>query len=309
MSPALVAELAGRCTGQVVAGASLARFTTLRVGGPARVLVTAETPDDLAVVGEVCRTHRVATAVVGRGSNLLVDDDGFDGVVVTLGRGFRGVVIDDGDVRAGAAEPLPTLAATVADAGLTGFAWACAVPGTLGGAVRMNAGAHGGEIADHLVEAEVHRLGTSATETWPAAVLGLGYRHSELPDDAVVTAARLRFSHGDREAERAAIGEIRAWRRANQPLNEPNCGSVFTNPVPRSAGELIESSGLKGFAIGGAEVSRRHANFIVTRPGATAADVAGLIAEVRRRVEADHGVVLTPEVTWLGDASRGGRPW
>jgi UDP-N-acetylmuramate dehydrogenase len=300
MSDPVVDELTASCVGQVRGGASLAELTTLRVGGPARALVTAEVDDDLAAVGRVCLAHGLPWAVVGRGSNLLVADDGWPGVAIQLGRGFRGVEVDGRRVRAGAAEPLPVLAVRVADAGLTGFAWACAVPGTLGGAVRMNAGAHGGELSDHLVDADVVRLRTGTRETWPVATLGLRYRRSDLPDDAVVVAATLDLDPGDRAEVREEIDGIRAWRRTHQPLNEPNCGSVFTNPEGASAGRLVDTVGAKGLRVGGAQVSERHANFIVTRPGATAADVHELIRRVRDLVHETTGIDLVPEVARLG---------
>jgi UDP-N-acetylmuramate dehydrogenase len=293
-------ELTSAVVGEVRADASLAELTTLRVGGRARVLVTAERDEDLAAVGRVCREHRLPWAVVGRGSNLLVSDEGWPGIAIQLGRGFRGLEIADGLVRAGAAEPLPALAVRVADAGYSGFAWACSVPGTLGGAVRMNAGAHGGEMADHLVEVDLVRLRTGTRETWPLETLGLAYRHSELPDDAVVVAATLRLPPGDPETVREEIGAIRAWRRAHQPLNDPNCGSVFTNPPDASAGQLIDAAGGKAIRVGGAGVSELHANFITTTPGATASDVRGVIRQVQELVLGTAGLLLRPEVVMLG---------
>lgn len=301
MSDRAVAELLERGVREVHPDASLADLTTLRVGGRARALVIAERDDDLAAVGEVCRREQLPWAVVGRGSNLLIADAGWPGIVIQLGRGFRGLEFEGDLVRAGAAEPLPVLAVRLADAGYAGFAWACSVPGTLGGAVRMNAGAHGAEMADHLVEVDVVRLRSGTRETWPVATLGLGYRHSELPDDAVVVAATMRFAAGDPATVREQIDRIRTWRRTHQPLNEPNCGSVFTNPPGDSAGRLVDAAGAKGLAVGGAQVSHRHANFIVTRPGATAADVHELIEQVRARVCDHAGVDLVPEVTRLGD--------
>jgi UDP-N-acetylmuramate dehydrogenase len=300
VSDPLVDQLAAGCAGQVRADASLAELTTLRVGGRARVLVIAESDADLAVVGQACQEHGVPWAVVGRGSNLLVADDGWPGVAIRLGRGFRGVTMQGSTVRAGAAEPLPTLAVRVADSGYTGFAWAAAVPGTVGGAVRMNAGAHGGELVEHLVEADLVRLTTGVRETWPVDTLGLTYRSSQLPDDAVVVAPGESPPPGDPAAPPGEIGEIRAWRRTHQPLNEPNCGSVFTNPDGDSAGRLIEAAGGKGLSVGGAEVSAVHANFIVTRPGTRAADVHTLIGRLRRLVHDHAGVQLRPEVTLLG---------
>jgi UDP-N-acetylmuramate dehydrogenase len=304
VSDPLITALTAACRGEVRPSASLAGMSTLRVGGPARALVVAEDDDDLAAVGRICLDVGVPWFVVGRGSNLLVADAGWPGVAIQLGRSWRGVDIelaaDHGTVRAGAAEPMPTLAVRAADAGLQGFAWAVGVPGTLGGGVRMNAGAHGGDMADHLVECEIVRLRAGVRETWPAATLQLGYRSSRLPDDAVVVGATLRLPIGDAAAVREEMAAIRAWRRSHQPLNEPNCGSVFTNPPGASAGALIDGAGLKGLRVGGASISTRHANFIVTRPGATAADVAHLIDLVIERISAATGIRLHPEVTRIG---------
>ncbi|MFO7959868.1 MAG: UDP-N-acetylmuramate dehydrogenase [Nitriliruptoraceae bacterium] len=293
-------ELAERCVGRVVGQAALAGYTTLRVGGAARILVTAEGDGDLAAVSGICRRDGLPWTVIGRGSNLLVADTGWPGVAILLGRGFRGWSADGPLIRVGAAEPLPSLAVHLADAGYRGFAWACSVPGTIGGAVRMNAGAHGADMASHLVEAEVFRLSTATRELWPATTLGLAYRSSELPGDAVVVGATLRLPPGDPAQVRAEIDRIRTWRRTHQPLNQPNCGSVFTNPPGDSAGRLIDAAGCKGMQVGGAEVSERHANFIVTRPGATATDVATLIARVVAAVEDHAAITLHPEVRRLG---------
>ncbi|MEX2486242.1 MAG: UDP-N-acetylmuramate dehydrogenase [Nitriliruptoraceae bacterium] len=282
-------------------GASLGAFTTLRVGGPARALVTAHHDDELRAVGDVCQSFALPWAVIGRGSNLLVADRGWPGVAAVLGSGYRGIAFTGVRVVVGAAEPLPAVATHVAAAGLSGFAWAVAVPGSVGGAVRMNAGAHGGQVADHLVEADIVRLRTGVRETWPAAALGLRYRHSDLPDDAVVVSATLQLAHHEPQAVRAELDAIRAWRRANQPINSPTCGSVFTNPTGDSAGRLIEAAGGKGLRVGGATVSMKHANFIVTHRDASAADVLALMRAVQELVKERFGVLLQPEVVVLGD--------
>ncbi len=310
-SDRLTTDLQAAGVASVVPAASLAASTTLRVGGPARVLVTVEGDDELGAVGRVCGDHGVPWIVVGRGSNLLLPDAGWPGVAIVLGRGFRGLELPTGTdptgrLRAGAAEPLPTLAVRIADAGFRGFAWACAVPGTLGGAVRMNAGAHGGDMSDHLVEVELVRLTTGVREVCPASLLELSYRHSVLPDDAVVVAATLELERGDPATIRAEIADIRAWRRSHQPLNQPNCGSVFTNPPGDSAGRLIDAAGGKAIEVGGARVSDRHANFIVTRPGATASDVWAVITQVQRLVRDRFGVELTTEVVRPGAWGTGG---
>lgn len=299
----LAAALHDRLGDRVETSVPIARLTTLRVGGPAKAVVTAQTDADLVAVADVAATHDAPIMAIGRGSNLLVPDHGWPGVVVLLGRGFREVVVAGVVVTAGAAQPLPALAQRVADAGLGGFAWATAVPGSVGGAVRMNAGAHGAEMSQCIVEAEVFRLSTRAREVWPVAALGLAYRHSELPDDAIVVAVRLALQPDSPDGIREAIADIRQWRRDHQPLNEPNCGSVFTNPPGDSAGRLVDLVGAKGLAIGGAMVSPRHANFIVTRPGVSAADVVGLIRKVHAMVLAGTGVDLVPEVRVAGLAT------
>lgn len=304
-SDPLVDELAAACAGEVRAGASLAGHTTLRVGGDARVLVEAEGDRDLAAVGRAAAAHDVPVLVVGRGSNMLVTDAGWPGIALVLGRGLRGLEVDPprggrGRVRVGGAEPLPVVAVATADAGLGGFAWAAGVPGTVGGAVKMNAGAHGGEMVDALVEAELFRLGSGTREVWPVDQLGLRYRSSALPSDAVVVGATLELPVASSDEVRAEISEVRSWRREHQPINQPNCGSVFVNPDGDSAGRLIDAAGLRGLRRGGAQVSRLHANFIVTEPGATAADVLAVVAEVHDAVLEHHGVDLRSELVVVG---------
>lgn len=301
MADPLVGELQRRCRGTVEAAVPLASYTTLKVGGPARVLVVAEDDTDLAAVGELCRTRDIPILVLGRGSNLLVTDAGWPGVALVLGRRYRGLRADGARVGVGAAEPLPAVARALAARGLSGFEFAVAVPGSVGGAVRMNAGAHGREIADVLVEVEVVDVLDGQRRTVPAAALDLGYRRSALAPTAVVVSATLVLEPADPATIAARMHDIRRWRRAHQPLSHPNCGSVFTNPPGASAGALIEAAGLKGTRIGGARISEVHANFIVTEPGATAADVLALIALAQHRVRERTGVELTPEVVIVGD--------
>jgi UDP-N-acetylmuramate dehydrogenase len=250
----LVRDLAGACAGRVEAEASLAELTTLKVGGSARALLVAERDEDLHAAGEICVAHGVPCLVVGRGSNLLVADRGWDGLAIALGRCYRGFRLVESassrqherpQVVAGAAEPMPLLASRLADEGLAGFAWAAAVPGSVGGAVKMNAGAHGREIADQLVSAEVVRLGDGTRQTLLGRELGFSYRRSNLPPDAVVVAATLALERDEPGAERARIAEVKAWRRTHQPIYQPSCGSVFTNPPGDSAGRLVETAGGK----------------------------------------------------------------
>lgn len=301
MTDPLVERLRAACSGEVTATASIAELTTLKVGGPARVLVEVERDEDIAAVGSAAADHGIPWLVVGRGSNLLVADAGWDGIAVKLGRGYRGVeLLGDGRVGAGAAEPLPVLAVKLANEGLTGFEFAAAVPGSLGGAVRMNAGAHGREIVDVLVSADVVLPQDGVRRTLTNEELGFRYRHSDLPGGAVVVGAVLALEPADADTIRDAIAEIKQWRRDHQPINEPNCGSVFTNPQGDSAGRLIDAAGLKGMSIGGASISEMHANFIVTTPGATARDVLALIRHARDTVAERFDVALVPEVVTVG---------
>ncbi|MDP8932366.1 MAG: UDP-N-acetylmuramate dehydrogenase [Actinomycetota bacterium] len=296
----VVRDLAAACLGRVEAEARLGELTTLKVGGTARALLVAECDEDVRAAGEICAAHGVACLVIGRGSNLLVGDRGWGGVAITLGRGYRGYRVIGTEVAVGAAEPMPLLATRLADEGLAGFAWAAAVPGSVGGAVKMNAGAHGRELAHHLVSAEVVRLGDGRRETLLASELGLGYRQSNLPEAVIVVAATLGLERGDPAVERERIAEVKAWRRAHQPINRPSCGSVFTNPPGDSAGRLVEAAGGKGLRVGGAVVSDLHANFIITEPGATAADVRALVRLLQQLVVERHGQWLRPEVVMVG---------
>lgn len=297
----LVRALEEGVSGEVLAAEPLADHTTIKVGGPAAALVRAETVADLAAVAGVCATHQRPFLILGQGSNLVVADRGWPGVVVTLGRGFRGVAVEGTTVVAGGAERMPALAAAVARAGLGGLAFGVAIPGSLGGAVRMNAGAHGGEMADVLVWVEVARLAAGGgVQRLSAADLGLRYRTTDLPGDAVVVRAGLRLEPGDADTLREEMAEMKQWRRRSQPINSPSCGSVFANPEGDSAGRLIEASGMKGFRVGGAQVSPVHANFITVEPGATAADVHAVLTRVRATVAEQQGVELRTEVVLVG---------
>ncbi len=297
----MVAALRAAVGARVAVDVDLSGYTTMRVGGPAAALVQAESLADLRAVAAVVRETGCAWMVIGRGSNLLVADEGWPGIAVVLGRGFRGVEVDGDLVRAGAAEPMPALSREVARHGLAGLAFGVAIPGTVGGAVRMNAGAHGGEIRDVLVWAEVARIrADSALERWEADRLGFSYRHSELPADAIVTGVEVQLRPADADQLAEDMAEMRRWRRENQPINQPSCGSVFRNPEGDSAGRLIEAAGCKGLRVGGAQVSQRHANFITVGSRARAADVHAIIRQVRQRVYDTAGVSLRTEVVLAG---------
>jgi UDP-N-acetylmuramate dehydrogenase len=308
---AAATELAARCPGRVSRDLSLAPLTTFRLGGPAAVFLRAERLDDLAALAMVLRDAPVPLLIVGRGSNMLVADGGWPGIVLHLGQRFRHVEVEGTELEAGGATPLPGVAARSAKASLGGIAFAVAIPGTVGGGVRMNAGAHGSELADRLVWADVFHL-TGDPAGRPARMkpdeLGFGYRRSALPAGAVVTAARFALTPAPEATVRAEIDEARRWRRDNQPVNQPNCGSVFANPPEMAAGRVVELLGMKGERHGGARVSEVHANFIVAADGATAADVLVLIRRAMRRARDELGITLRTEVQLVGDFGPTDRP-
>lgn len=279
----------------------LGPLTTYRVGGRAAIFVAPASRDELAEVAAVIARYELPVLVVGRGSNLLVADDGFAGVAISLAEWADGIEITATDVHAGSAVALPVLARKTAAAGLTGFEWAVGVPGSIGGAVRMNAGGHGSDIAACLVQAEIFDLVELHCRWRPADSLGLRFRGSDLGDNEIVLTAHLELAMGDAQQSEREIAEIVRWRRENQPGGQ-NAGSVFVNPIPGelSAGELIDSVGLRGFRIGGAFVSDKHANFIQAGDGATAADVKAVIDEVRERVARETGFELRSEVRLVG---------
>jgi UDP-N-acetylmuramate dehydrogenase len=287
--------------------ASFADLSTYRVGGPVAVLVRAEDVSALAAVAQVVRRHRPRLLVIGRGSNLLMSDDGFSGLVVVLEGEFEAIELPDGasrPLRAGGAVPLPVLARRAAAAGLSGLEFFVGIPGSVGGAVRMNAGGHGRETVEVLQRAWVLDLlddaGDAAAHARSAADLDLGYRHSNLHVSEVVTAAEFTVTPDEADACEARVAEIVRWRREHQPGGQ-NAGSVFRNPPGDSAGRLIDAAGLKGLRVGGAVVSDKHANFFQAEPGATARDVIDLVAEVKRRVADATGVELVPELHVVGD--------
>ena len=249
--------------------APLGELTTYRVGGRASIRVRAESASDLEAIGKLIARSGAQFAVVGRGSNLLVADEGFDGIVITLGDGLASIDISGTTVCSGGAAPLPVVARRTAAAGLTGFEWAVGVPGSIGGAIRMNAGGHGSDMAQSLVTVQVVDLATGDQRQLSLADLGLGFRSSALGRSLVVTEAELALAVGDRSVAEAEISDIVRWRRENQP-GGANAGSVFVNPRPDSAGRLVDESGAKGLRVGSAEVSTKHANFIQVDDGGSA---------------------------------------
>ena len=301
----------------------LAPLTTYRVGGRAALFVRATEPADLLAVATAHRETGLPVLVVGRGSNLLVADEGFTGIAVTVADLAGDVEVEAGPgpdghvvVAAGGGVALPVLARRTAAAALTGFEWAVGVPGSVGGAVKMNAGGHGSDMAACLVGVDLVELGDGderidgdlvergdgdGVRTVPAAALGLRFRGSDVGDHQVVLRARLRLAPGDREHSEREIAEIVRWRREHQPGGQ-NAGSVFVNPVPGeiSAGALVDGLGLRGLRIGSAWVSEKHANFIQAAEHGRSADVRAVMEEVRRRVAEATGYHLRSEVRLVG---------
>ena len=287
--------------------APLGALTTSRVGGPAAVAFVANAPADLRRVGEAAAASGLEILVVGRGSNLLVADRGFEGIALFLGDAYGSIEFDHANatVGVGASVALPVLARQCAAAGVGGLEWAVGVPGSVGGAVRMNAGGHGSDMASCMIDADIVDLETQCEpRRIEVDALDLGYRSSGLVDRHVVVRARLSGYPARSSLVAERIADIVSWRREHQPGGQ-NSGSVFMNPLPEltgavSAGARIDQAGLRGLRIGTAEVSQLHANFIVSDPGGTAADVVALMAEIRRRVTESTGIVLQPEVRMVG---------
>jgi len=289
----------------------LGALSTYRVGGPAAVFVEAGDEEDLIAVREALSGRDVALLVLGKGSNLLVADAGFEGVVVHLSGGFAwfdhlGEVDGTERVRAGAALELPVLARRCVALGLRGMEWAVGVPGSVGGAVRMNAGGHGSDTAASLVTYRWLDLASGREGIDGVEHLGYGYRRSSVAQSEVVSWAEFALGRGDEAAGREELRSIVRWRREHQPGGS-NAGSVFTNPPGDSAGRLIDEAGLRGYRLGTAQVSEKHANFIQADDGGSADDVDRLMDQGRSVVAERTGVELVAEVRRIG-FTRTGEP-
>jgi UDP-N-acetylmuramate dehydrogenase len=282
---------------------ALGTMTTYRVGGRAALFVRITERGQLAAVAEAVRASGLGVLVVGRGSNLLVADAGFPGIAIGLADLDDTIDIDlvDATVTVSSGVALPVLARKTAAAGLAGFEWAVGVPGSIGGAVRMNAGGHGSDMSASLVRVTVFDLVDGVERTLPVGELELGFRSSSLGPHHVVLDATLQLQHGDADTSARLISDIVAWRRANQPGGQ-NAGSVFVNPVPGevSAGALVDAAGLRGHRLGTAMVSDKHANFIQADDGGRADDVLALMAHVRACVEETSGFRLRSEIRLVG---------
>jgi UDP-N-acetylmuramate dehydrogenase len=289
--------------GRVQADAPLAAFTWFRVGGPAEVLVRPAHVQDLVALLHDLPLDAPVT-VIGAASNMIVRDGGITGVVVRLARGFGDVVVEADGVIAGAAALDATVAEYAAAAGLTGLEYLSGIPGSIGGAVAMNAGAYGGDVGGSLDWAEI--VTSAGVTRMSAPALHFAYRHSAVPPAAIVVRARFHARPGDPAVIAARMADIRTSREASQPVRARTGGSTFRNPPDMKAWELIDAAGCRGLRRGGAQVSEKHCNFLLNTGGATAADLEGLGEEVRRRVNATSGVTLEWEIKRVGIPA--GRP-
>ena len=281
-------------------GVELARFTTLGTGGPARAFARPESQTEVEQLLRWAGERSLAVAVVGLGSNLLAADEGVDALVLKLGGELATVEDEGNELRVGAGAANAVALHRARAAGLGGFEFACAIPGTIGGGVWMNAGAYGGEFAAVLERALVTTAEGSGWLT--PAELGLTYRHSELRHGQVVVRAELRLRPRPPEEIKSEVRELNARRKEAQPTNRRTFGSVFKNPDHElSASRMLEACGLKGHRIGGAQISPKHANFIENADAATTADALALMAEARRRAHEQFGVALQHEVEFLGE--------
>ncbi len=305
MNPQALLQRLPRVRGRYEPGKSMAEITWFRVGGPAEVLYVPADEADLAhFLAQVERD--IPLTVVGVGSNLLVRDGGIPGVVIRLGRGFGQLELEDEvTIRAGAMVPDVKVARFALEHGIEALTFLRGIPGTMGGALRMNAGAHGSELKDVLVEARaVDRNGR--IHTVPVEALKMGYRHCGAPADWIFTAAVLKGRRGDRDEIAAHMEEITAAREAAQPVRSRTGGSTFRNPPGARAWELIDAAGMRGVRVGGARVSPKHCNFLINEEKATAADIEALGELVRARVKETSGVELTWEIRRIGILDQGG---
>ena len=275
--------------------------TTFRIGGPADLFVTPGSIQAVADSIRICKETQTPYAVIGNGSNLLVSDTGYRGVIIQIGRNLNQVSVNGEEIRAQAGAMLSVIAKTALSESLTGFEFASGIPGTLGGAAVMNAGAYGGEMKDVLTEVTVLTR-EGEIRTIPAEKLEMGYRTSLAAKNGwIILEAVLKFQKGDAEAIRGRMEELKMQRVTKQPLDLPSAGSTFKRPEGYFAGKLIMDAGLRGFTVGGAQISEKHCGFVVNKGGATAEDVRNLICAVQKKVEEDAGVKLEPEVKFLGE--------
>ena len=276
------------------------KHTSFRAGGEAKWFAVPETVEELKAVLAACRKADIPWYVIGNGSNLLVSDKGFPGVIISTDK-FDRLEINGPEITAGAGVMLSKLANSAYKTGLTGLEFAAGIPGTVGGACVMNAGAYGSEMI-HVLKTVTVLTREGNVETLPAERLELGYRTSVIPEKGyLVLEAVLSLAEGNMEESKALMDDLAFRRKDKQPLEFPSAGSTFKRPAGHFAGKLIEDCGLKGFTVGGAQVSEKHAGFVINKGGATASDIYNLCKEVEKRVKAEFGVSLEMEVKLLGE--------
>ena len=286
---------------RVLVDEPMKRHTTFRIGGPADFFLLPSTVDEVRGILEICREEELPYFILGNGSNLLVSDKGYRGVIIQLYRNFSNISVEGNEICASSGALLSQIAAAARNASLTGFEFAGGIPGTLGGAVFMNAGAYGGELKDVLKEAVVM---TKQGEilTLPVEKLDMGYRTSRIKKAGyLVLEARLVLEQGDMDKIRDITKDLTEKRVSKQPLEYPSAGSTFKRPEGYFAGKLIMDAGLRGYQVGDAQVSEKHCGFVINKGNATAADVLTLIENVREKVQEQFGVTLEPEVKFLGE--------
>ena len=280
------------------------RHTTFRIGGPADYFLLPSSSEEVKGILEICKEESLQYFILGNGSNLLVSDEGYRCVIIQLYRNYGGLTVEGTEIRAGAGVLLSQIAAAARNESLTGFEFAGGIPGTLGGAVVMNAGAYGGELKDVLKEAVVmDREGNIFTV--PVEKLAMGYRTSLVKTAGyLVLEVVISLKKGSQEEIRDTMKDLADRRISKQPLEYPSAGSTFKRPEGYFAGKLIMDAGLRGYQVGGAQVSEKHCGFVINKGNATAADVCRLMADVQAKVQEQFGVTLEPEVKFLGDFDR-----
>ena len=279
---------------------ALDKFTTLRVGGPADYFAEPQTEEELLLLMREAKAARIPVLLLGNGSNVLVRDGGFRGLVIRLGKGFSAIERKDDCLYAQAGALLSTLARQALEASLTGLEFAQGIPGSVGGGVYMNAGAYGGELGQRVEFVRV--LDGETVREIPGSEMAFSYRHTRAMEEQwIILGAQFRLTPGDPKEIETAMRDFAARRKEKQPLEYPSAGSFFKRPAGHFAGALIEGAGLKGLTVGGAQVSEKHAGFLINRGGATASDFLELMRQVQARVMEKYGVMLEPEVRIVGE--------
>ena len=277
-------------------------YTTFRVGGPAKWMAAPQDEQQLRIILEICSELQVPCFILGRGSNLLVSDNGFDGVIVNLRKHFNKIEVDSENktITAEAGASLPAVSQAALSAGLTGLEFAAGIPGTMGGGLFMNAGAYGGELKQVVTEAAVMTKDGMILHV-PAEQMALGHRLSSfMQTGEIILSVKMQLTQGNPVVIKETMDDFNSRRREKQPLEYPSAGSTFKRPAGYFAGKLIEDAGLKGFSVGGAQVSKKHAGFVINTGSATASDIWNLCNEIQNRVQNEFGVTLEMEIQKLG---------